>query len=87
STGYDSTPIAETGTYNGEPYQARQTITSTDHVALLPDEPGNCSIADGCGVGRVNTDSETKPRLNAQRVSNVTETTTASDEPDLSAVK
>ena len=61
STGYDSTPVAEPGSYDGERYHARQTAIEPDHVALLPDETGNCSIASGCGVGRINSDDGTEP--------------------------
>lgn len=42
------------GVFNGEAYTAIQRNLRPDHVALLPDEVGACSIADGCGVGRVN---------------------------------
>lgn len=54
STGYfcDAEPVS--GVFNGEAYTAIQRNLRPDHVALLPDEVGACSIADGCGVGRFN---------------------------------
>lgn len=75
STGYDSTPVADPGSYHGERYDARQTRINPDHVALLPGaERGNCSIAAGCGVGRTNTQpaaaqADAEPRVNATMVS------------------
>lgn len=71
SPGYSSATVNEHGSYNGEVYSGRQTSVAPDHVALLPDEPGNCSIADGCGVGRANSSADgpdREPRLNAAPV-------------------
>jgi hypothetical protein len=42
------------GVFNGRQYTAVQRNLRPDHVALLPDEVGACSIADGCGAGRFN---------------------------------
>lgn len=42
------------GEYAGERYSAVQRSLRPDHVALLPDEIGACSVIDGCGANRVN---------------------------------
>ena len=49
------------GEYGGESYSAIQRNLRPDHVALLPDEIGACSVADGCGANRVN-----RMRVNAE---------------------
>lgn len=54
STAYFCDVEAAEGVFNGEAYTAIQRNLRPDHVALLPDEVGACSIADGCGVGRFN---------------------------------
>lgn len=54
STAYFCDVEAAEGVFNGEAYTAIQHNLRPDHVALLPDEVGACSIADGCGVGRFN---------------------------------
>jgi hypothetical protein len=41
------------GDWNGEPYTMIARNHRPDHLALLPDEIGACSVEDGCGV-RVN---------------------------------
>lgn len=38
------------GIWNGEQYTGSVMNIRPDHIALLPDETGACSIADGCGV-------------------------------------
>jgi hypothetical protein len=43
------------GTHHGQPNAAIQRNLRPDIVALLPDEIGACSIADGCGAGRFNS--------------------------------
>lgn len=47
------------GTWNGETYQAIARNHRPNHLALLPDEVGACSIADGCGL-RVNRRGDKK---------------------------
>lgn len=42
------------GEFGGERYTAIQRNLRPDHVALLPDEIGSCSVLDGCGANRVN---------------------------------
>jgi hypothetical protein len=59
STAYRA-PGAEstTGTFNGDNYNVVQREIRPNHFALLLDKPGRCSLEDGCGFPRVNSDSE-----------------------------
>ncbi|MBL8817686.1 MAG: hypothetical protein JNL58_16795 [Planctomyces sp.] len=41
--------------YNGKPYTHIAMSFRPDHLAILPDQLGACSIKDGCGVGVVNS--------------------------------
>ena len=43
------------GEYNGKPYSGIQRDIVPDHLAILPNAVGACSIKDGCGVGRINS--------------------------------
>lgn len=54
STGYYAHVEPSAGTYKGQSYTGIQGDLVPDHVALLPDEVGACSVADGCGAGRWN---------------------------------
>lgn len=54
STAYFCDVEPATGTHDGKPYTGIQRNLRPDHLALLPDEVGACSLADGCGVPRVN---------------------------------
>lgn len=47
------------GTWHNERYTAIARNHRPNHLALLPDEVGACSIADGCGI-RVNKQEKTK---------------------------
>lgn len=58
STGYVPRMEWEEGRHNGQPYEGVQRDLQSDHLALLPDRTGNCSVAEGCGVGRFNAESE-----------------------------
>ena len=44
----DSEPVS--GTHNGRPYVSIARNFRPDHVAVLPDQVGACSLRDGCGV-------------------------------------
>lgn len=44
----------EPGIWNGESYNGIARNLKSDHLAILPDEVGACSIADGAGFLRVN---------------------------------
>jgi hypothetical protein len=50
STGGYITAIGEGGTWNGEAYDASVQEMRPDHLAVLPNQRGACSVADGCGV-------------------------------------
>lgn len=54
STGYIADDVLETGEFRGRPYSTRHVNIRPDHLALLPDQVGACSIADGCGAPRIN---------------------------------
>lgn len=53
STGYRANTEVEKGTYNNQRYTYQQDGLEPDHLALLPDERGNCSVEEGCGAGQV----------------------------------
>jgi hypothetical protein len=42
----------ESGVCNGRPYRAVWQTLTPDHIAILADSRGACSIADGCGTHR-----------------------------------
>lgn len=53
STGYWHDFQAETGRFMGQQYEEVQFDLHPDHLAFLPNQEGACSVADGCGVPRV----------------------------------
>jgi len=55
STGFFAQELRATGEVHGQAYRGRYQDVRPDHVAILPDQIGACSIADGCGVPRVHT--------------------------------
>jgi hypothetical protein len=61
STGYGVGTLEETsGRHNGTEYDAIQRDIQPDHLALLPDQVGNCPVDGGvCGVGRANQRART----------------------------
>ena len=52
STGYYAASVSEKGKWNDKDYHLIDTEIHPDHIALLPDEIGACSVADGCGLNR-----------------------------------
>ena len=54
STGLYANIIKQAGIYNGKSYKGVATEIRPDHLALLPNQKGACSIEDGCGALRVN---------------------------------
>lgn len=52
STGYWFRKAEGTGTYDGQDYQAVQKDVQPDHLAILPNSEGECSLDDGCGLAR-----------------------------------
>ena len=63
STGYFADHDAVSGVWNGQPYLGVARNIRPDHLALLPDEVGACSWADGCGTPRVNSVTEGTPSM------------------------
>lgn len=59
SVGIFSDEQTSSGTWNTESYNAIARNHRPNHLALLPDEIGACSITDGCGI-RVNKKGGTK---------------------------
>lgn len=54
STGLFTENNSESGDWNGEQYIAIAVNHQPDHLALLPDQIGACSIADGAGLLQLN---------------------------------
>lgn len=52
STAYYSTTENKKGEYKDKPYHYVDTDLHPDHIAILPDEVGACSVKDGCGLAR-----------------------------------
>ena len=50
STGLFTENEPARGTFNGKPYDAIARNYKPDHLAILPDQVGACSVNDGCGV-------------------------------------
>ena len=58
STGYFADDEQKRGTLNGRQYNYISHNVTPNHLALLPDEEGACSWADGCGVRTNQRESE-----------------------------
>jgi hypothetical protein len=52
STGYYADEEPAEGIYGGKKYTAIHRNLRPEHVAILPDDVGACSLRDGCGVNR-----------------------------------
>ena len=52
SAAYFSDFIDKSGTYGDKDYERIAVNFRPDHIALLTDEPGACSLEDGCGALR-----------------------------------
>jgi len=52
STGYYAESVPSVGKWNGKDYGLIDRNIHPDHIALLPDEIGACSLDDGCGMNR-----------------------------------
>ena len=55
STGLFTDNQIEDGEYNGKPYSSVARNYRPDHLALLPDKKGACSIEDGAGLLQLNS--------------------------------
>ncbi len=60
STAYYSYDEEIPGRFRGAAYEQIRRDIKPDHVALLPNGTGACSLQDGCGAPRVNEDEEEK---------------------------
>jgi len=54
STGYFRDLVDQPGTHDGKAYTGIARNLRPDHIAILLNETGACSWADGCGVPRIN---------------------------------
>lgn len=52
STGYYAEDVESPGEFNGHKYLSVHANLLPDHIAILPDAVGACSVKDGCGVNR-----------------------------------
>lgn len=52
STGYFADDLDQTGNFAGRDYLSIHKNLLADHIAILPNQIGACSIKDGCGVNR-----------------------------------
>jgi hypothetical protein len=62
----DNFPNEEKATFNGESYDYVARNYRPDHLAILPDNKGACSVQDGCGV---NVNKKTKPKKEGSNMS------------------
>jgi len=60
STGLFTENVQGEGEWEGKPYTAIATNHQPDHLALLPDKIGACSIEDGAGLLQLNEQAKTK---------------------------
>jgi hypothetical protein len=63
STGLFFDSIEEEGEWNGEEYDKVAVNIRPDHLAVLPDQIGACSVADGAGFLRTNQKEKTNNHL------------------------
>jgi hypothetical protein len=57
STGLYTDNLVQNGTFQGKSYVAIAQNLRPDHLAILPDEKGACSIEDGAGLLRLNSEA------------------------------
>ena len=60
STGLFIDNSGESGDWNGEAYNGEAINHQPDHLALLPDKIGACSVADGAGLLQLNEDAQAR---------------------------
>lgn len=65
STGLYTENEPAQGTFNGKPYDGIARNYRPDHLAVLLDQPGACSLQDGCGV--YNSDATMCPKCKAKK--------------------
>lgn len=62
STGLVGGTTKKTGIFNNKSFTTEMTAIIPDHLALLPDTKGACTIDEGCGAMRVNCDDNATPK-------------------------
>ena len=67
STGLFTDKVDESGVWNGEKYTWKAVNFVPDHLAVLPDMKGACSIPDGAGFLRMNSDKTGLERFKVDR--------------------
>tara|TARA_R110000751_G_scaffold152635_1_gene257756 strand:- start:9049 stop:10239 length:1191 start_codon:yes stop_codon:yes gene_type:complete len=67
STGLFTDNEPETGTYRDKPYTHIARNHRPDHLAILPDRVGACSIADGAGLLQLNEDGGLPDDLSVEK--------------------
>lgn len=63
STGYWSNSLGGSGDYNGIEFALVDTEIHPDHIAILPDDVGACSLQDGCGLVRNSSETSQEPDM------------------------
>lgn len=63
----ENTPADKGATYNGTPYTHIARNYKPDHLAVLPDEQGACSVKDGCGLLVNQSNGEIVMKLNTNQ--------------------
>lgn len=66
STAYFRELEEKGGTFNGVKYSSIARNIRPDHIAILPDEIGACSVEAGCGVPRINKDMAANPGMEGE---------------------
>jgi len=67
STGLYTDNQPQTGYHDGRPYEYIATNYRPDHVAILPDQVGACSLQDGCGVFNTWSDEAREASIESRR--------------------
>lgn len=69
STGLHGDFVWEGGVFNNQNYSAKLINFRPDHLAILLDEEGACSLADGCGLNTNNNKVEDKKEMTKTKIS------------------
>lgn len=75
SVGVFFDPEPSTGEFDGKSYTVIAHNYIPDHLAILPDQLGACSVADGCGLG-VNAFSKIQRKMCANAIQHIEEKST-----------
>ena len=68
STGYYAESVPSVGKWNGKDYSLIDQNLHPDHIALLPDEVGACSLDDGCGMNRNHKMANNRNRMKSNSI-------------------